>query len=709
MPVTTPFEFDDEWASATDWARMYRGLNIQVMPAHNPSDGGQWKRPIMDWLEFRDTLIPDALFARLYDPDRGEQRLRKNMGMITGAASGGLFMLDLDVKPGSVAQTWFAGLLAVHNNDADLDTPTQRTGGGGLQVLLRAPIGWAPPTFKTPIGIDVRGQGGFAMLPPSRHASGKVYEWLAGREPWACDPILAPEWLIAAIEEVREAHGGGPPGAQERTPSEAPKNAFGLDVDDREHKLQAMVWGAVVDLYREAPIPPTEEVQQAERKRLFVQYEQTTKSRLTGPQYDGLDNAQRLEREGRGYSELLRKWQYAMGRWDTKVREAAALPKPGPGPSRRDETPNTWGDRLNEALAPDADPEPDSDLFEVLSMADLAAAPDVEWLIKKHSLPRAGLGLLFGAPGSFKTFVALDMALALAYGLNTWLDREASAGSVLYIAAEGSTGLYKRIVAWRRKHGHDTDSDRFHLIRQSMSFLRAADVERLARTVSAHVATHGPLALIVVDTVSRVLPGADENLQKDMTLFIAACDRLRTLFGAAVLGLHHTNKAGDMRGSSVLSGAADSIFRVERSEDEPRGALICEKQKDAEDGWRRPFAANAQSWTPDGHIEISTSLVIDWTAREADDGLSSWPPRAILRAMQWAIHAAFEKGEPLSMEPRSKTSGRYAAGRLAHQFELRSKVVFDVLQVWLDQGVIEVAMTNSHTKLRGLEVVKWLD
>ena len=52
---------------------------------------------------------------------------------------------------------------------------TQRTGGGGFQYLFRAPPDWSPPTCKTSIGIDVRGEGGFAMLPPSIHETGEHY------------------------------------------------------------------------------------------------------------------------------------------------------------------------------------------------------------------------------------------------------------------------------------------------------------------------------------------------------------------------------------------------------------------------------------------------------------------------------------------------------------------------------------------------------
>jgi hypothetical protein len=323
-----------------------------------------------------------------------------------------------------------------------------------------------------------------------------------------------------------------------------------------------------------------------------------------------------------------------------------------------------------------------------------------------------GLALLFGAPGAFKTFVAVDLAMRLTYDVGMWLGHEARTGqSVLYIASEGSTGLYRRILAWRRKHGIEGDSARFHMIRQPMSFVVAADIERLVATVQAHAARHGVPAVIFVDTVSRVLPGADENLQKDMTVFIGGCDRLRADFGAAVVGVHHTNKAGAMRGSSVLDGAADGIFKVERDEHSKLGTLLCEKQKDAEDGWQAVFQVIEDEWIPSGKIKAVKSLAIDWNpvGVDADNPQADWPPRATLRAMQVFIQAQFDAGDPLSMAPQARAAGRFAALRLANQFELKMKVVADVLATWENHGVVEVAIASTHTKLRGLTVRKWID
>lgn len=68
-------------------------------------------------------------------------------------------------------------------------------------------------------------------------------------------------------------------------------------------------------------------------------------------------------------------------------------------------------------------------------------------------------------------------------------------------------------------------------------------------------------ALVVVDTLSRCIVGANENDTATMTHAVDACDRIRTTLNTTVLILHHMNKGGlQDRGSTVLPGALDSQF-----------------------------------------------------------------------------------------------------------------------------------------------------
>lgn len=96
-----------------------------------------------------------------------------SIGAPTGAVNG-FWVLDIDLPdgPGSLAE-----LEAKHGKLPA--TLRQRTGGGGFQYFFK----WNGQEIrnsagKVAPGIDVRGNGGYVILPPSRHPSGGCYEWL---------------------------------------------------------------------------------------------------------------------------------------------------------------------------------------------------------------------------------------------------------------------------------------------------------------------------------------------------------------------------------------------------------------------------------------------------------------------------------------------------------------------------------------------------
>ena len=165
-------QFEPDFADPTEWATMYRDHGLQVVPAMSPrEDAKQWKRPIIPWRGLENELVPDFTFERWYG-DAGEHSRRNNMGLIAGACSNRIFVVDLDIHKHDGAKGWWLEMQDQQTQAGQLETVEQVTGGGGLQLFFRAPEGWTPPTCKTSIGVDIRGQGGFAMLPPSMHESG---------------------------------------------------------------------------------------------------------------------------------------------------------------------------------------------------------------------------------------------------------------------------------------------------------------------------------------------------------------------------------------------------------------------------------------------------------------------------------------------------------------------------------------------------------
>lgn len=336
------------------------------------------------------------------------------------------------------------------------------------------------------------------------------------------------------------------------------------------------------------------------------------------------------------------------------------------------------------------------ELYRVLGVTEILDRPPPRWLVARH-LPLVGMGFLYSEPGVGKSFLALDMALHIAYGRAEWHGDAIDAGTdtaVLYLAAEGSYGFRNRIKAWLKQRGRTGETgDRFKLIEQTVNFMEPADIERLERTVTGVVGLRP--CLIVVDTVSRAMPGADENLQKEMTLFVRACDRLRDRFGCVVLGVHHAGKSGDMRGSTVLLGAGDFVFRLSRKKGATVGHLGCEKQKDGPDGWDEPYRFETV-----GLGEGETSLLV--TREEIGFGGGGGLSPGVTRGVLEAMGAAWASGEPWSKNARA--GERYAVKRMVADFGFDGDTAEETLRMWEASGFISMSMADSKSRRTGYKV-----
>jgi hypothetical protein len=316
--------FDSDFASSSEWAHMYRHLGLQVVPAKTPNeDPKQWKRPALSkWRELENTLASDETFDGWYG-DRGMYKNRYNMGLITGACSGGIFVVDLDTHKDQAAQAWWDGIIHSQQKAGELETVEQLTGGGGTQLFLRAPTDWIPPTCKTSIGVDIRGQGGFAMLPPSMHESGNAYAWKEGHEPWSMEIADAPHWFCDEIDQLTQEYGGhtSSSGPRQRTSSsDQETDAFGRRINGREDYMTRLVWARVVEEYRQCRIHPAKADIEDIIRETFAIYERAVKSRIQEP---GTPNHILLERENRGISLLRQKIMAAIAQWDGKVKAHA--------------------------------------------------------------------------------------------------------------------------------------------------------------------------------------------------------------------------------------------------------------------------------------------------------------------------------------------------------------------------------------------------
>jgi hypothetical protein len=215
----------------------------------------------------------------------------------------------------------------------------------------------------------------------------------------------------------------------------------------------------------------------------------------------------------------------------------------------------------------------------------------VEWLI--HGiLPRKAFTALYGPPGSFKSFIALDMAEAIATG-RPWMGNEVEKqGAVLYICGEGFGGMGARIKACQIHHSTPKGAP-IYVIRHQLNLRSSAeDFNALMMAVVQLVETTGiEFQLLIIDTLARAFGGGNENDSDAMGSFITSMGKIQEFLACALMVLHHSGKdlAKGLRGHSSLLGAVDTQLEILRFEDQAKGIISLTKQKDGQDGIRIGF------------------------------------------------------------------------------------------------------------------------
>lgn len=287
-----------------------------------------------------------------------------------------------------------------------------------------------------------------------------------------------------------------------------------------------------------------------------------------GPSYPGRDDCQR-------------KWD-SFGRQDGPGVTVRSLMKLAKAEGVSIGGPVAGADDF-EDLGPDVEAEKAAEKrrarFEVVPASEYVRRPPPGWVVR-DVLPKAELVMLYGESTAGKSFIATDLGMAIARGID-WRGHKVKQGRVVYLVAEGGGGYRNRIKAYAMFHEVDLASVPFGIINAQPNFLRMDDIKAVREAIAAAQGAD----VIFIDTFAQVTAGANENAGEDMGLALRHARMISEATGAVVVIIHHSGKdvTRGARGWSGLKAAADAELEVSRS---PSGTRVMRttKQKDGKEG-----------------------------------------------------------------------------------------------------------------------------
>ncbi|MCL2123406.1 MAG: helicase RepA family protein [Desulfovibrionaceae bacterium] len=238
--------------------------------------------------------------------------------------------------------------------------------------------------------------------------------------------------------------------------------------------------------------------------------------------------------------------------------------------------------------------------YKVYSGTDILTLPRLLWRVK-GVLPETGLAAIYGFTRTGKSFLALDLSLAIALG-SDWFGWKTIPCPVLYVYLESSWGLQLRLKAWMQETRNAPPPN--------LSFIIDAFDLQNEEHRQAIIQAAPKNGVLIIDTLNRATPGSDENSSRDMGNIIKAAAEIQAEIGGLVLFVTHSGKdtSRGIRGHTSFIAALDAAIEVDRKGD--NRFLKLDKVKEGLDGLTHDFRLKPVviGYRPDGS-EITSCVV----------------------------------------------------------------------------------------------------
>jgi hypothetical protein len=299
--------------------------------------------------------------------------------------------------------------------------------------------------------------------------------------------------------------------------------------------------------------------------------------------------------------------------------------------------PASCGDRRNTFVGESSTGTPIA--YKVYSGADILTLPRPQWRVK-DVLPGTGLAAIFGPARAGKSFLALDLALAITRG-SDWFDWKTTPCPVLYVNLESSWGLQGRLKAWIQ--------DSSHILPTGLTFIIDPFNLQSPEHVKAIIQAAPENGVVIIDTLNRATPGADENSSLHMGLIIKAAAEIQTATSGLVLFVAHSGKntTRGIRGHTSFIAALDAAIEVDRKGDARE--LKLDKVKEGQDGLVQDFQLKTVGigQAPDG--SEATSCVVEPVIRLGKEKFLTAAQKYALDSLDKACTTEGKKGVHLNI------------------------------------------------------------